>query len=246
MNHLGLFAKFWQPGTVKTRLAASIGEESACELYRVFVFHLVKRLRNLADQRTVVFSPPDRESEFRKSILPDWNLCRQSPGDLGARMQSFFRKQFEFAAKLNIGNNSPACKIVIIGADCPQIDPQRIQSAFDMLDKAPVVIGPSTDGGYYLIGMKQECPDIFANIEWSTATVFSKTVELLNDRRVEFQTLPPLTDVDDLSDLVALKSYLESREICESDFRVSGSSTLDQQDLNLLQVIRATTSGLIE
>jgi len=246
LNHLGLFAKFWQPGTVKTRLAASIGEESACELYRVFLFHLVKRLRNLADQRTVVFSPPDRESEFRKSILPDWNLCQQSPGDLGARMQSFFCEQFEIAAKLNTGNDSAASKIVIIGADCPQIDSHRIQSAFELLEKAPVVIGPSTDGGYYLIGMKQECSDVFANIEWSTDTVFSSTVELLNDRNVEFQVLPPLTDVDDLSDLMALKSYLENREFCKTGSRECGCSTPDQLDLKLLRQIRATTSGLIE
>lgn len=250
MNQLGLFAKFWQPGTVKTRLAASIGDHAACELYQVFVFHLMHRLHDAADQRTVVFSPRESELEFRKSIPPHWKLCPQSAGDLGTRMESYFRDQFGAASTHEQHDDSVPDKIVIIGADCPQLDSRVIRSAFELLDEAPVVIGPSTDGGYYLIAMKNHSFEIFSDIEWSTGSVFARTAQRLNEQQIRFLTLPPLTDVDDLDSLMALKSELEIRaagqpELATPGSSGQGSSALDELDLNLLEGIRTAVSGPI-
>jgi rSAM/selenodomain-associated transferase 1 len=241
LNQLGLFAKFWQPGTVKTRLAADIGEQTACELYRAFVFHLVERLCDSADERSIVFSPSEREQDFRKSVPTNWKLCPQSSGDLGTRMHSFFRDQFESELLLDRNDSSPH-KIVIIGADCPQLDPCLVQSAFDRLDKAPVVIGPSNDGGYYLIAMRGRCIDVFADIEWSTETVFERTARRLRELNVEFQTLPALTDVDDLTSLLALKSELENREFQEPLAAKPVTQVLDSLDRRLLNKIQLATA----
>ena len=244
MNQLGLFAKFWQPGTVKTRLAVGIGEQSACKLYRAFVFHLIERLRDSADQRTVVFSPRERQSDFQKSIPSYWKLWPQSSGNLGTRMSTFFRDQFKFKSTEVEDELSPH-KIVIIGADCPQLDAHLVQSAFDLLDAAPVVIGPSNDGGYYLIAMRQKCFDIFAGIEWSAETVFSRTAQRLEELKIEFLTLPTLTDVDDLESLLALESELVTREIGEPGLGEYRSEALDRLDRQLLEKIRNATAGPI-
>lgn len=242
MNQLGLFTKFWQPGTVKTRLAASIGDQPACKLYQAFVCHTLNRLHDSADQRSVVFSPPESESDFRKSIPPNWKLCSQSTGNLGTRMSAFFVEQFETYSTIDPIDDLCSNKVVIIGADCPQIDSDLIRSAFERLDAAPVVIGPSTDGGYYLIAMRERCFDIFADIEWSTERVFSSTVQRLNDQQIDFLTLPPMTDVDDLNSLLELKSKLETRELDGQ-----GSTSFDELDQILLSNIRtATLGGIVE
>lgn len=232
LNHLGLFAKFWQPGTVKTRLAVSIGDLAASKVYRAFVFHSLNRHRDSANTRTVVFTPIEKKSDFRKTIPASWGLVPQSSGDLGFRMKSFFESQMKSRQESAAQENDDSVKIVIIGADCPQLETARLQMAFDKLDETPVVIGPSTDGGYYLLGMRNKCFDIFADIKWSTPTVFAATVGHLERQGIEYQTLPPLTDVDEFEDLLALQSELES---CHSH------NGLDQLDKELLERVQEAT-----
>ena len=209
LNHLGLFAKFWQPGTVKTRLAVKVGNEAACELYRCFVFHLLDRLSHFGDSRTVVFSPAGERPSFESEIPPTWQLTPQSEGDLGDRMKSFFHQRFHDLETSLPGVDAPQ-KIVVIGADCPQLDAGRIQAAFDALDKTDVVLGPSTDGGYYLIGMKNQVAEVFDGVQWSTSSVLDQTIEQLNQNEVAFELLEPLTDVDELEDLRHLETFLSS------------------------------------
>lgn len=212
LNQLGLFAKFWQPGSVKTRLAATIGEIAACEVFQSFLFHLLVRHRDSADRRSVVFSPPERETEFRESISSDWNLEPQSSGDLGRRMQTFFEQQCARFDAVEQLSGDRRLKIVVIGADCPKLSQAIVQSAFDALDDNEVVIGPSTDGGYYLIGMRDRCFDIFSNIQWSTSKVLEQTVRQLNDQQIKYFQLSPLTDVDNFEDLLELVADFECRK----------------------------------
>ncbi|MFK7767729.1 MAG: TIGR04282 family arsenosugar biosynthesis glycosyltransferase [Mariniblastus sp.] len=229
MNHLGLFAKFWQPGTVKTRLAVSIGETAACKLYQAFVFHLLKQLTDTADTRSVAFSPTNKESNFRQAISTDWNLRPQSSGDLGARMRSFFDSQFQAMNSVkNDPNDSQVQKIVVIGADCPQLSPSVINSAFDLLNDAPVVLGPSADGGYYLIAMRDRTSNIFDGVTWSTEHVLNQTIEQLDAKNISFSLLPELTDVDEIESLIVLKKNLITRDM---------NSGLNKDDAQLLAQI---------
>jgi len=234
LNQLGLFAKFWQPGTVKTRLAATIGDDAACNLYRSFLSHLLSQLKTTADQRMVVFSPRHRETEFKQAVSSNWKTVPQSEGDLGTRMKTFFQERFSIA-----DSDSPAIdsKVVVIGADCPHLKPSEIEKAFQELDNASVVLGPSTDGGYYLIGMRHRCFDVFEEIEWSTDSVLERTIGHLETQKVAYHTLAPLTDVDELESLIGLESYLTARETGHAE----GESTMLLESIR--NAIRSGPSG---
>lgn len=192
MNQLGLFAKYWEPGRVKTRLAAGVGFHRACRVYFAFVRHLLDVFQEVADSRSVVFAPAKVESKFRRVVPAAWDLIPQSDGGLGLRMETFFQQQF---------NNQGAEKIVIIGADCPQLSAVEIEEAFATLDQNDVVVGPSSDGGYYLLGMKSQCYDIFSDIAWSTETVLQHTKDHLSRLGVRFDLLDTKTDIDESADL---------------------------------------------
>lgn len=216
MNHLGLFAKFWQPGTVKTRLAKSIGDQAACQVYRCFVNHLLDRHQLTGDSRCVVFSPPEKRSDFREAISDAWDVFPQSAGDLGDRMGSYFRARLETESEGQDRDSIPAChKVVIIGADCPLLDGGVVSTAFDLLDQVPVVIEPSHDGGYCMIAMSNPAggrlPDLFSDVDWGTPTVLEQTIAHLKRQQVEFHLMDPVNDVDEIEDLFELKSDLESR-----------------------------------
>lgn len=214
-RHLGLFAKHWTVGEVKTRLAASIGAEPACEIYQAMLFHLIEKLSGVGQARTVVFSPLDSQAAFRTAVPDTWTLAPQSDGDLGKRMETFFESTFDESSALasdrDAESRSPsltgsqlatACKMtVVIGADCPQVDAAMIEDVFQRLRRAEVVLGPSVDGGYYLIAMRERCVPIFNEIEWSTPDVLRQTIAKLEEQQVVFELLPPLRDIDEAADL---------------------------------------------
>ena len=206
VNHLGLFAKFWEPGRVKTRLAATLGNQLACELYEIFLFHLLNSIAPVSDHTTVVFSPPDREADFRAAIAPDWMLEPQSEGDLGDRMRNFFAGQFSKDVP-----TKQKLKVVVIGADCPQLSVTEIQTAFDELDNNDVVIGPSTDGGYYLLGMQGSLAEVFDDIDWSISKVLPQTTHRLDQQNKTYTLLPAKTDVDDEAALRQMLADLASK-----------------------------------
>ena len=206
VNHLGLFAKFWEPGRVETRLAATLGNQLACELYEIFLFHLLNSIAPVSDHTTVVFSPPDREADFRAAIAPDWMLEPQSEGDLGDRMRNFFAGQFSKDVP-----TKQKLKVVVIGADCPQLSVTEIQTAFDELDNNDVVIGPSTDGGYYLLGMQGSLAEVFDDIDWSTSKVLPQTTHRLDQQNKTYTLLPAKTDVDDEAALRQMLADLASK-----------------------------------
>ena len=205
VNHFGLFAKYWEPGRVKTRLAATLGNQLACELYEIFLFHLLDSIAPVSDHTTVVFSPPNREADFRAAIASNWMLEPQSEGDLGDRMRNFFAGQFS-----NVSAERKT-KVVVIGADCPQLSVTEIQTAFDELDNNDVVIGPSTDGGYYLLGMQGGLAEVFDDIDWSTSKVLPQTTQRLDQQNKSYALLPAKTDVDDEAALRQMLADLTSK-----------------------------------
>ncbi len=262
-DHLALFAKFWQPGSVKTRLAKSIGSKLAAQVYFEFLNYLLRQLGGTGDARSIVYSPSDQRNEFEMRWGSHWELVPQVSGDLGQRMRTFFSEMLTVAeldatvpitleqpvsepssttpssttpssttpssSTLNpmlttnveanfesTRNLSPSRKVVLIGSDCPLLGSSQIEDAFDCLDRQPVVIGPSTDGGYYLIGMRDKVAEIFDDIEWSTDSVLSQTIQRLTKAQIGFELLPELTDIDEWSDL---KQFLirvaRDAEACE-------------------------------
>lgn len=212
MRQLGVFAKYWQPGAVKTRLASAIGEEKAADLYKAFLTATLRRGASVADQRTLVFWPPEREALMAALGGAAWHLQPQSEGDLGERMQSFFAAAFgnHMAQPQQASENqqqTPA-SVVLIGSDSPSLPMEFIEQAFARLREVPVVLGPSDDGGYYLIGLSQPRPELFENIAWSTPNVLEQTQTRLKATDTAYELLPRWYDVDELADVERLTSDL--------------------------------------
>jgi rSAM/selenodomain-associated transferase 1 len=197
---LGLFAKWPQPGQVKTRLAAATSPSWAARAAEAFLRDGVERLSVLSVQRVLAFAPPSAEPEFRQLVGGWFALLPQTPGDLGSRMASFFAGQLQAGAE----------RVVLLGTDSPTVPLAFIEQAFCELERADVVLGPATDGGYYLIGCARRLPPIFEQITWSSPHVLAQTVAQLTDPAWRLALLPPWYDVDTLEDWWMLQGHLRA------------------------------------
>ena len=198
---LGLFAKYWEAGKVKTRLAATVGPEKAAGIYCHFVETLLARLDACDAQKCLSYAPPTREKEFRKVAPNGWGLDPQAEGDLGDRMRAFFSRRFDEGFH----------RVVLLGSDSPQLPLDSIQQAFQLLRKNDVVLGPTEDGGYWLIGAAGGVPEIFDAIPWSTPLVWQSTLDALQAAGHSYGVLPVCYDVDERDNLQRLLSDLKSQ-----------------------------------
>ncbi len=184
MNTLLIFIKNPEKGKVKTRLAQTLGEEQALKIYRA----LLRYTRQVAlgvDARRILFYSDFIEEEDEWSPQ-DFQKMVQNGADLGERMSNAFL----------LGLIGPEDKALIIGSDCPLLSPEIIYTAFQKLDEYPFVVGPATDGGYYLLGMRQHTPTLFHEIEWSTDRVLQLTLEKIEHLGASYFLLPELPDID--------------------------------------------------
>ncbi|RIK77526.1 MAG: glycosyltransferase [Planctomycetota bacterium] len=188
---LAVFAKYWEPGQVKTRLAASVGNERAAAYYRKFLATTLRRFESVADTRMVVFTPANRRDDFTALAGPAWELMPQCDGDLGNRLRSFLEATL----------NRVARRVVILGADSPTLPLEYVQEALGRLATHSVVLGPSEDGGYYLLGASGAVPPIFDNMPWSDSTLLEATLDRLCQRDVASHLLGTWYDVDDAESL---------------------------------------------
>ncbi|HUY37019.1 MAG TPA: TIGR04282 family arsenosugar biosynthesis glycosyltransferase [Pirellulales bacterium] len=193
-----MFAKFWQPGAVKTRLAASVGPLAAARLHRACLRTVLARTCTLAERRTLMVTPPERLAEFASFAGAAWNVEPQSSGDLGARMRHYFETSFAHGA----------ARVVLIGSDSPTLPVAHIERAFDLLGRHAVVLGPASDGGYYLVGAAAKSPPIFDGVAWSSGEVWRRTVEQLAAAGCSYAELPEWYDIDTYDDLLRLRAEL--------------------------------------
>ncbi len=182
-----IFTKNLLYGKVKTRLAATIGNDNAFRIYKNLVAYTYSVTKQLQCDKIVYYSDYTEEDD----IWNDYMKATQQGNDLGERMMNAFEDAF------TDGN----AKAVIIGTDCFEIDQKIIEQAFATLNKNDIVIGPATDGGYYLLGMKSLHPSLFENIAWSTETVFNTTITVCNHLNLSYFLLTVLNDVDEEKDL---------------------------------------------
>lgn len=202
VKQLGMFAKFWGTGRVKTRLARDLGAERTSRLYRCFLETLVRRFAGEGDRRLLAYTPADSEEAFRELTSSAWTLAPQAAGDLGERMEDYFRRAFA----------ADATYAILIGSDCPHLPLATVQQAFLELEQHSVVLGPSDDGGYYLVGAAREAPSIFTGIDWSTPAVWRQTIACLEAAGCDYTCLDPSYDIDDLNDLRRLRNELTLME----------------------------------
>ncbi len=186
-NLLLIFTRNPELGKAKTRLAKSVGDETALEIYKFLLNRTKEVTQDLSCDKAVYYSVKVRNNDIWDAKV--YQKHQQEGEDLGFRMQNAFQNSF------NIGYD----KVMIIGSDLYDLTPNHINEAFNKLDNNDVVIGSAEDGGYYLLGMKNLQPNIFENKAWGTETVRKDT---LNDlQKVSVHLLEELNDVDVIEDI---------------------------------------------
>ena len=184
-------------GQVKTRLASGMGELRALEIYRHLIQLTYSALEGVPVPVWTYFSDFIPESPY-----PSVEKCFVQEGqDLGERMANAFARSFE----------SGRDKVVLIGTDCPMLQSQHLNQAFEALNHSDLVVGPATDGGYYLIGMKGRAAYLFEGIEWSTSQVLSQTLHVASRHGLIVTLLPELDDIDTQEDWQRYSSQFENK-----------------------------------
>lgn len=204
-----VFVKFPTPGQFKTRLAGSLGDDRTLLIYN----ELVELTFSAVDEWTrggpggiappalrsvqIAFTPASLEAECRAWLAdalrtwpapPEW--IPQVTGDLGVRLQHVFHES------LTTGFS----RVCAIGSDCPGLTATFLEQAFLHLVGHDVTIGPTSDGGYYLIGLNSHRPELFAEIPWSTENTLNVTLDRAQHAGLSVALLPPLDDIDTEAD----------------------------------------------
>ncbi len=187
-----LFARVPRYGQVKTRLALDLGERGALEVYKRFLDRSIKLLSSLGCRRFLFWDREFEESGGLRALGVE-EYTQEGHG-LGQRMRNALVRM----------EGLEISKAVIFGSDIPDLHVGIIGQAFSALDEVKVVIGPSKDGGYYLIGCRLPAvylQDLFSGIPWGTGQVLEHTLSILRGKGIPFSLLPPLYDVDTIDDL---------------------------------------------
>ena len=188
-----VFTKYPKPGMVKTRLAEAIGFEKAAQFYTCMVFDTIEFVKQTRLPYTILFWPGEFELQVRERFGNEHSYAPQKGNDLSQRLinafEMAFMQQYEYA--------------VAIGSDSPDMPPGAIVKAFMMLKSDDAVIGPTDDGGYYLIGFSKSSfdPKIFKDILWSTSEVLSQTDRHLRQNSQKVSLLGSWFDIDTIEDL---------------------------------------------
>jgi len=187
-NLIIMFVKEPVEGFVKTRLAKILGDEKTLVLYKHFVNDLINTLKNSKFEFKLCVYP---NNKLINEVFGDYNNFIQEDGDLGVKMQKAFQSQFTLGYE----------KIILIGSDTPHIPKHYFDETFAMLESKEIVIGPSLDGGYYLIAFNKKSfnTEIFENITWSTDIVLKQTLEKTTTDKVHLLNI--LNDIDTQEDL---------------------------------------------
>lgn len=195
------FAKYPQPGSVKTRLAAKLGYGKACEIYDYMAQKTHRELLKLQEQgeaNVIVYADGADKQKISNWLKGAYDIWLQPDGALGQRLEYGFCKAFEMGF----------LTVLAVGTDCPGLTAEKIQHAIGQLKQFDVAIVPSTDGGYVLIGTKTFQPDLFRQITWSSSQVLEQTLQRAKANNLSVALLDPETDVDTVEDLKTIKDKM--------------------------------------
>ena len=215
---LGLFAKYWDPGKVKTRLARTIGEDRAAVVSRLLLETSIERLDRLPCKHWLVYTPAERGDEMGHLLPKHWNREAQVAGDLGQRMQAFA------AHRLEEGFG----RVVLLGSDSPHVPMHYIEQAFEELNSHQIVLGPSEDGGYWLIGFSEHVPAVFEDVQWSSPEVWKTTLRALESQKLSCAEVPAWYDIDEEVDLQRMIAELHGNASLEPALEKLRNSVIEE------------------
>jgi len=186
-NLIIVFIRNPELGKVKTRLAKTIGNKSALNIYKFLLNHTEKTIRDIKCHKAIYYSEQIIDNDLWSNDI--YKKYEQKGDDLGMRMLNAIQDAF----------NKNYKKVVIVGSDLFDLKTQYIIKSFNKLETHNIVVGPATDGGYYLLGMKKLHKSIFINKTWGTDTVLTNTIKDLKNENVFL--LKPLNDIDTYNDI---------------------------------------------
>jgi len=186
------FVKYPEPGKVKTRLAAGVGNVKAAALYKELAeknFRTIKQTNGEEVKTVVVFDSPAREEDIKGWLKEADGYLAQKGNDLGERMTAAFEEAFagEFEGAMAAGSDTLALTDGIL------------RQALRELQSKDVVLGPAKDGGYYLIGLRKAQPSLFIDMPWSTPALLEETLARIRDEKLSLALLEELDDLDDVT-----------------------------------------------
>ena len=193
-ERLVIFCRYPVSGQVKTRLIPELGADGAMAVHQRLTEHMAAVSMALRNQRQVGLEVcyDGGSTELMRGWLGDsFDYAVQQTGDLGQRMAATFSRVFAGGAQ----------RVVLVGADCPDLCAEILGQAFVGLESSDLVLGPARDGGYYLIGMAREVPELFVGVDWGSGTVLRQTMNLAENLGISPNFLPLLADVDRPADL---------------------------------------------
>lgn len=200
-----IFARLPVPGRAKTRLGRTLGMEEAARFYGEMAEHAFRIGDEELARGTEVhlrYTAPAPEEELRRWVGRSFRYAEQVGETLGDRMRRAFEDLFA----------AGCARAVIIGTDVPELEPADVRSAFDRLEDADLVVGPSTDGGYYLLGMRRLHTELFEGIAWSSDSVCAETLRRAEAAGLRCALLDPLSDIDSMEDYLAYRLRRGLRE----------------------------------
>jgi hypothetical protein len=198
-----IFSKIPLPGKTKTRLTRlglRIAPEFSAELHKSFLLDILDLASSLCQVDIFLACWPSNSLElFRSLVKQKVEFIPQVGEDLGSRMHNAFVEVFSRGYE----------RMLLIGSDSPTIQRRHLEEAFDMLEEDRVVIGPSVDGGYYLVGLRKPFRGLFLDISWGTPAVLAQTLKRIREHRLDLVALDPWYDVDTPEDLKFLSIHLD-------------------------------------
>jgi rSAM/selenodomain-associated transferase 1 len=200
VRRLIILVKAPRLGKVKTRLARDLGGEGALLAYKQMTGALISNLFTLKEVQ-ILYSPADARAEIHQWLQPGWNASPQAEGDLGERLVAAFENAF-----------SKGCaKVLIIGSDCPYVTREDIDRSWELLESSDLVLGPTLDGGYWLIGLRKSEPDLFRDIPWSTNAVLGETIKRAKAMGLKVSLMRNLEDIDTVKEWERFENSLRVR-----------------------------------
>lgn len=191
-----VFTRNPELGKVKTRLAKTIGNQAALNIYKYLLEHTEKIIRSIDSDKAVFYTNSIENNDLWNDSVYQKHL--QQGDDLGLKMSNAFKNAF----------NENYKKVIIVGSDLPDLKEHHINDAFEQLENHDIALGPAHDGGYYLMGMKKMNELVFLNKEWGTSSVFRDTINELKNENVFL--LEVLNDVDTYDDI---KNHSKLKEL---------------------------------
>jgi rSAM/selenodomain-associated transferase 1 len=201
MNAIVIIAKEPKPGSVKTRLTPPLDSYTASKIYHNLLLDRIEQVESLKGANHFLAYFPKASLNFFENIIPpSFTLLPQKGKDLGERLSNIFNSLFKYGYE----------RIIILDSDSPNLPSKHISEALEILNETDLVLGPCEDGGYYLVGLSSNIPQIFQGIPWSTSEVTELTIEKARALNKRISLLEKWYDVDTIEDLKRLRTELDS------------------------------------